>query len=90
MLVRADLYGSTMTATDRHDSEPSVMDQWLTRAEVATRYQLAPATLAYWATKHTGPPYSHFGRHVRYRLSDLLEWEAGQRARSSVTGSEAQ
>lgn len=53
-------------------------DRWLTRAEVAERLQIPLGTLADWACKGTGPPYARFGKHVRYRLSDLLTWENGQ------------
>lgn len=56
----------------------SADDIWLTRIQVAERLDIPPKTLAEWASKGTGPPYAKFGRHVRYRLSDLLEWEAAQ------------
>lgn len=51
-------------------------DAWLTRNEVAERLGVPPKTLAEWASKRTGPRYAKFGRHVRYRLSDVMEWEA--------------
>ena len=35
-------------------------------------------TPAEWASKGTGPRYARFGRHVRYRLSDVVDWEAQQ------------
>jgi excisionase family DNA binding protein len=53
-------------------------DRWLTRAEVAERLQLPVGTLADWASKGTGPRYARFGKHVRYRLSDVIAWENGQ------------
>lgn len=56
----------------------SADDIWLTRIQVAERLDVPPKTLAEWASKGTGPPYAKFGRHVRYRLRDLLEWEAAQ------------
>jgi hypothetical protein len=60
-------------------------DRWLTRRELADRYSLPVKTPAEWATKGTGPPYAKFGRHVRYRLSDVIAWEkeqfAGHRCR---------
>jgi hypothetical protein len=28
--------------------------------------------------KGTGPKYARFGRHVRYRLSDVIAWEDQQ------------
>jgi hypothetical protein len=27
------------------------------------------------ASKGSGPRYAKFGRHVRYRLSDVIDWE---------------
>ncbi|MGV0994215.1 MAG: helix-turn-helix transcriptional regulator [Mycobacterium sp.] len=51
---------------------------WLSRNEVAERLGIPPKTLAEWASKGTGPRYAKFGRHVRYRLSDVVEWEAEQ------------
>lgn len=51
-------------------------DKWLTRQELADRYGLPVKTPAEWASKGTGPRYAKFGRHVRYRLSDVIEWES--------------
>jgi len=53
-------------------------DQWITRQELAERYGLPVKTPAQWASKGTGPRYARFGRHVRYRLSDVVDWEAQQ------------
>jgi len=50
-------------------------DKWLTRQELADRYGLPVKTPAEWATKGTGPRYAKIGRHVRYRLSDVIDWE---------------
>lgn len=51
---------------------------WLTRKELAARWKMPPATLAQWAHGRRGPRYGLFGRHVRYRLSDVIEWEEAQ------------
>jgi predicted DNA-binding transcriptional regulator AlpA len=53
-------------------------DRWLTRRELADRYGLPVKTPAEWASKGTGPRYAKFGRHVRYRLSDVIDWEKDQ------------
>jgi len=53
-------------------------DTWLTRQEVADRMKLPAATLAQWASQGKGPKYGKFGRHVRYRLSDVIAWENEQ------------
>lgn len=62
-------------------------DRWITRQELADRYGVPVKTPAEWASKGTGPPYAKFGRHVRYRLSDVVAWETtqmNQRRRNSA------
>lgn len=53
-------------------------DRWISRQELADRYGLPVKTPAEWASKGTGPRYGKFGRHVRYRMSDAIDWERGQ------------
>jgi Helix-turn-helix domain len=53
-------------------------DVWLTRQEVADREKLPVATLNQWASQGKGPKYARFGRHARYRLSDVIAWENAQ------------
>jgi len=62
-------------------------DRWITRQELADRYGVPVKTPAEWASKGTGPPYAKFGRHVRYRISDVVAWETtqmNQRRRNSA------
>ncbi len=54
---------------------PSSEDYWLTRPEVGERLRVPDKTLAQWATKGKGPKYARFGRHCRYKLSDVIDWE---------------
>jgi excisionase family DNA binding protein len=56
----------------------NIHERWLSRRELAERLGLPAKTLAQWAAKGTGPIYARMGRHVRYRLSDVLEWEAAR------------
>ncbi|WP_306365410.1 AlpA family transcriptional regulator [Nocardia sp. CC227C] len=53
---------------------------WLTRPELSTRTKLSPKTLANWAAQHPpkGPRFTRFGNRVRYRLDDVIAWEAEQ------------
>jgi hypothetical protein len=60
---------------DFDDSGPPV---WLTRQELSAREKVPMASLAQWAWKGYGPKYAKFGRHVRYRLSDVIAWENAQ------------
>jgi predicted DNA-binding transcriptional regulator AlpA len=55
-----------------------VEDRWLNRRELAERYEVPVKTPAEWASKGTGPRYAKIGRPVRYRLSDVIDWEREQ------------
>jgi excisionase family DNA binding protein len=52
--------------------------RWLSRRELADRLGLPVKTLARWASNGTGPPYARMGRHVRYRISDVIDWETAR------------
>ena len=47
-------------------------------AAAAAHLSLAPITLAKMRIASGGPRYLKFGRAVRYRLTDLHDWIAGQ------------
>jgi predicted DNA-binding transcriptional regulator AlpA len=65
---------------------PSSEDSWLTRPEVGERLRVPEKTLAQWASQQKGPRYARFGRHVRYRLADVIAWENAQFRSASPTG----
>lgn len=56
---------------------------WLTRPEVADRLRIPQSTLESWAVKGQGPRFAKFGKHVRYRLDDVEQWEDTQFGRSA-------
>jgi transposase len=56
-------------------SAPDGSADILSEDQVAARYQVSPRTVRRWRYKRTGPAYFYAGRHVRYRLADLLTWE---------------
>jgi predicted DNA-binding transcriptional regulator AlpA len=47
----------------------------LSPAELAKRYDLPVETIYGWNKQRTGPRYLKVGRHVRYRLADVIAWE---------------
>jgi hypothetical protein len=53
-------------------------DYWMTRPELSKRIRVPEKTLAMWPKEGKGPRYAKFGRHVRYRLSDVIAWENAQ------------
>jgi predicted DNA-binding transcriptional regulator AlpA len=61
------------------------VDRWISRQELAERYGVPVKTPAEWATKGTGPRYAKFGRHVRYRLGDVIDWEQRRLAEQNRT-----
>jgi hypothetical protein len=61
--------------------DANAQDRWLSRQELADRYGVPVKTPAEWASKGTGPRYAKFGKHVRYRLSDVIDWESGRFAK---------
>lgn len=46
--------------------------------ELAERYGLTRSTIYAWMQKGTGPTSLRIGRHVRFRLTDVLSWEEAQ------------
>lgn len=51
---------------------------WLTRDELVARLRVPKSTAESWAVQKKGPRFAKFGRHVRYRLSDVIDWENAQ------------
>ncbi|MGZ3141909.1 helix-turn-helix transcriptional regulator [Lentzea chajnantorensis] len=54
-------------------------DDLLTTAEVAAHVRVPEKTVVGWRSKGTGPAFVRYGRHVRYRWADVLQWVAAQR-----------
>lgn len=52
--------------------------EWLTRDELVARIRVPKSTAETWARLGKGPQFAKFGRHVRYRLSDVIAWENAQ------------
>lgn len=46
--------------------------------DLGSRLQVPEQTLAIWRMKGYGPRHFKVGRHVRYRLADIIEWEEAQ------------
>jgi excisionase family DNA binding protein len=57
---------------DQH--KPRVLDEWMTRSELAADLDLSIDTLARWETRRNGPPCIRIGRKVLYRRAAVQEW----------------
>ncbi|MFJ9748910.1 helix-turn-helix transcriptional regulator [Streptomyces chartreusis] len=58
----------------------SEASQYLTTADVATRYRTAPSTIRYWRHIGYGPKGIKVGRRVLYSLASCEEFERTQAA----------
>lgn len=52
---------------------------------LSRRWNIAPRTLERWRTKGRGPQFVRIGRHVRYRLTDIIDFEVTNTQASSAT-----
>lgn len=61
------------------DKMPTIDDRpHLTIVELAERERVPIETVYGWNKNGTGPPRMKIGRYVRYRLADVLAWEASR------------
>jgi hypothetical protein len=47
----------------------------LSSEQVAEHFGVGPRTPAYWRETGTGPRWFRVGKHIRYRMADVLAWE---------------
>ena len=57
---------------------------WMTPEEVARRFKVPLATVYAWRYKRTGPAAVKVGRHLRYRVEAVEQWEAEQERAASA------
>ena len=50
-------------------------EKHLTPGDLAEREGVPLKTVYQWNSTGTGPRYMKIGRHVRYRLADVIAWE---------------
>lgn len=55
-------------------AKPGLLDDWMTRVELALELDLSVDTLARWETRRTGPTCIRIGRKVFYRRGAVQEW----------------
>jgi predicted DNA-binding transcriptional regulator AlpA len=55
-------------------------EKHLTITDLAERCGVPVQTVYYWNSTGAGPRYMKLGRHVRYRMADVLIWEKSRLA----------
>ena len=53
---------------------PTLLDGWLTRGQVASEIGVSVDTLQRWETRRIGPPCVRIGRKVFYRAEAFRDW----------------
>jgi predicted DNA-binding transcriptional regulator AlpA len=61
-----------------------VADKHLSPEDLAEREGVPVATVYQWNSRGTGPRPMKIGRHVRYRLADVIAWEDSRYASEAV------
>ena len=63
-----------------------IQDTKLRPIELAEREGVPLATVYNWNSTGTGPRYMKIGRHVRYRLRDVVAWEDSRYTDGAAAG----
>jgi hypothetical protein len=50
-----------------------MLDEWMSEAEAAAEIDKTVRTLREWRRRRIGPPYSYFGRTVRYHRPTFID-----------------
>lgn len=61
-------------------------EKHLSPEDLAEREGVPLETVYGWNKKRTGPPFMRIGRHCRYRLADVIAWEASRTIATGRTG----
>jgi excisionase family DNA binding protein len=57
-------------------------EKHLTITDLAEREGVPVTTVYQWNSRGDGPRYMRIGRHVRYKLADVIAWEESRYAPS--------
>lgn len=68
-----------MTRDDGHRHTGQDAIAFVTERELALRWKVSTRTLQRWRNERSGPAWTTIGGSVRYRLTDVLAFEAMMR-----------
>ncbi len=74
--LRAEL--AAFTGGVRQPNPTPPISEWLTSKKVALHLGVSEATVYSWRAKGNGPPWTKFGRLVRYKTSNVDAWAEGR------------
>lgn len=59
---------------------------WLSTKDVADREGVAEGTVRYWLWQGVGPRSYKIGRHRRFKLADVVDWEEARASEPRAAG----
>lgn len=74
-------------ATTKTGATAAVLDDYMTREQLAVEIGLQPKTLAKWANMRKGPPLVKVGRKVFYRKDAVQAWLKSNETRTAAGAS---
>lgn len=60
------------------DDVGATQDEWISARELANEIQVPVRTVLGWRQRGEGPASAKFGKHIRYRRSDVDAWITGR------------
>jgi len=64
----------TQTPNREQRRHPDRSDEWMSPLELSERLGIPLGTIYQWRVRQLGPKAHKFGRHVRYRESNVEIW----------------
>jgi Helix-turn-helix domain len=62
---------------EQAETEISILNEYLTKAELAAQLHRSIRSVDRWALSGDGPPYIRIGRRTLYRRAAVIEWLRG-------------
>lgn len=67
-----------MTTQAKTSAAVDTIERHLSPKELAERHGVPVSTVYHWRTYNKGPRALRVGKHLRYRIEDVLAWEESQ------------
>ena len=64
--------------------QQAAVDEWLGLQQVSDEWQIPVATIYTWQVKGTGPKAYKFGKHLRFKRTDLAAWAEAQMIKAAT------
>lgn len=66
------------------ETKPTLLDEWMTRKELAAELGVSERTLLNWKVQRIGPPLIRLKKQTLYRREAVREWLRSQESASGM------